>query len=521
MTFEQINTATQLILPEIVLVVTVCVMFLAGPFLVSESGIAQSGLRHRWGFLSLIALAAAGLFWWQSPLSVSPGGPFRLDGLTWFARGLTLSLGAIIVLTMWNQVDDARSAECHACLLTILAGVNLTAAANDLVTLFLGLEMVSIPTYILLYLPRRDDAAREATIKYFLLSVFSSAMVLYGLAMIYGATGTTNLTSITNYLRTGWGPLIALGCGLLIAGLAFRVTAVPFHFYAPDVFQGSPAFMAGMLSFIPKVVGFVVLIRLTGLGSVGTSQIAINMGAIAGLVKPLLTALAALTMIVGNLMALRQTNIHRLMAYSSVAHAGYMLIGLSIGTLGALNGITALLFYLTAYGVMTLGVFALLAAINPPGKSLQNIDDLAGLSRNHPAVALMLAVLLFSLTGLPPTAGFLGKLNLFFAAWSDTNAAGHYLAMILAVNAAISAYYYLRIIGAMYLQPGVGPSSTTAAPAPIAAGLICTALTIGMFAWPQKVWDAAEGKRPGASAMRVTQGSPADTDETRALSAVH
>jgi len=516
-TYDQINNAVQYILPEVVLIATVCVMFLAGPFLVSEGGIAQSGLRHRWGFLSLIALTGAGLFWWQSPISADIGGPFRLDGLTWFARGLSICLGVIIVLTMWNQVDDARSAECHACLLTILAGVNLTAASNDLVTLFLGLEMVSIPTYILLYLPRRDSAAQEATIKYFLLSVFSSAMVLYGLALLYGAAGTTHLATISGYLRTGWGPLVALGSALLIAGLAFRVTAVPFHFYAPDVFQGSPAFMAGMLSFVPKVVGFVVLIRLTGLGSLADAAAATNLGAIGGLVKPLLTALAALTMIVGNLMALRQTNIHRLMAYSSVAHAGYMLVGLSVGGLGALNGTTALLFYLTSYGIMTLGVFAVLAAITPPGRALQNIDDLAGLSRSHSASALMLAVLLFSLTGLPPTAGFLGKLNLFFAAWSDPNAAGSYLAIILAVNAAISAYYYLRMIGAMYLQPGVGPSNSSPAPAPIAAGLICTVLTIALFAWPKLVWQAAEGNRPGAP-VAAAQVEP--VIEAPALSAV-
>ncbi len=513
MSYDQINNAVQSILPEVVLIATVCVMFLAGPFLVTEGGIAQSGLRHRWGFLSLFALAGAGVLWWKSSISADLGGPFRLDSLTWFARGLTLILGAVIVLTMWNQIDDARSAECHACLLTILAGVNLTSAANDLVTLFLGLEMVSIPTYILLYLPRRDEAAREATIKYFLLSVFSSAMVLYGLALLYGAAGTTHLATIATYLRTGWGPLVALGCGLLIAGLAFRVTAVPFHFYAPDVFQGSPAFMAGMLSFIPKVVGFVVLIRLTGLGTLSGGTSAMNLGAIGGLVKPLLTALAALTMIVGNLMALRQTNIHRLMAYSSVAHAGYMLVGLSVGGLGALNGISALLFYLTAYGIMTLGVFAILAAINPPGRSLQNLDDLAGLSRSHSASALMLAVLLFSLTGLPPTAGFLGKLNLFFAAWSDPNPAGHYLAIILAVNAAISAYYYLRLISAMYLQPGVGPSNSSPAPAPIAAGLVCTVLTLTLFAWPKTVWQAAEGKRPGAPTV-AAQVEPAVDSQT-------
>ena len=517
MTFDQINNATQFILPEIALIATVCVMFLAGPFLVSESGVAQSGLRHRWGFLSLFALAAAGVFWWKTPLAVDVTGPFRLDSLTWYVRGLSILLGAIIVLTMWNQVEDSRSAECHACLLTILAGTNLTAASNDLVSLFLALELVSIPTYILLYLPRRDDASREATIKYFLLSAFSSAMVLYGLALLYGATGTTNLATIAAYLRSGWGPLVALGSGLLIAGLAFRITAVPFHFYAPDVFQGSPAFMAGMLSFIPKVVGFVALIRFTTLGS--SSAGFLESGLLAGLLKPLLTALAALTMIVGNLMAFRQKNIHRLMAYSSVAHAGYMLVGLSVGAFGSLNGTSALLFYLATYGIMTLGVFAILAAISPPGRSLQNIEDLAGLSRHHSASAFMMAILLFSLTGLPPTAGFLGKLNLFLAAWSDASPAGQYLAIILAVNAAISAYYYLRLIGAMYLNPGVGPSASHPAPAPVAAAIICCVLTIVLFAAPKHVWNAAEGKRPASLIPAVAATVTAEPTPTLATPA--
>jgi NADH-quinone oxidoreductase subunit N len=502
--FDQINNAIQFILPEVVLIATVCVMFLAGPFLVTESGIAQSGLRHRWGVLSLIALSTAAAFWWKSPVGLAVTGPFRLDELTWYARGLSLLLGIVIVLTMWNQVDDARAAECHACLLTILAGANFTAAANDLVTLFLGLEMVSIPTYILLYLPKRDDGAREATIKYFLLSVFSSAMVLYGLALIYGATGTTNLASISNYLRFGWGPLVALGAALVVAGIAFRVTAVPFHFYAPDVFQGSPAFMAGLLSFVPKVVGFVVLIRLMSAGALSNhASAAVAAGTLGGLLKPLITALAAVTMIVGNLMALRQTNIHRLMAYSSVAHAGYMLVGLSVGQTSQINGINALLFYLTAYGIMTLGVFAVLAAINPPGRSLQTIDDLAGLSRHHSACALMLAILMFSLTGLPPTGGFIGKFNLFMAACSDPSSSGFYLAIVLAVNAAVSAFYYLRVVGAIYLQPGVGPSASHIAPAPVVAAALCTILTLGLFAKPEAVWDAAGGQRPGSPAVAV------------------
>src|SRR3972149_3545954 len=197
---EQLNHAAALIVPEIVLLATVCVMFLVGPFLVSPAGQAAAGGRHRWGGLALAALGTAWLIWFNSTATSATGGPFSADALAWFARGLSISLGGVLVLLLWNQVDDAHAAEAHACLLSIIVGTNLVAAANDLVGLFLALELVSIPTYVLLYVVRRDRPAREATIKYFLLSVFSSALVLYGMAWLYGATGTTNLTGIAQAL---------------------------------------------------------------------------------------------------------------------------------------------------------------------------------------------------------------------------------------------------------------------------------------------------------------------------------
>ncbi len=265
LSIEQLNRAAALVVPEIVLLATVCVMFLVGPFLVSSGGQAVAGVRHRWGGLALAALGTAWLIWFNNDAVNTAGGPFTADALAWFARGLSITFGGMLVLLLWNQVDDADSAEAHACLLAIVAGTNLVAAANDLVGLFLALELVSIPTYVLLYLVRRDRGTREATVKYFMLSVFSSALVLYGMAWLYGATGTTNLTGIAEALSLpdrGDNLIRHVALALLVAGLAFRITAVPFHFYAPDVFQGVPASNAAMLSFIPKVVGFVALVRL-------------------------------------------------------------------------------------------------------------------------------------------------------------------------------------------------------------------------------------------------------------------
>ncbi len=518
MGFESINSAVNLVLPEVVLIATVCVMFLAAPFLVSESGATTPGIRHRWGVLSLFAIAVAAWFWVQSVQVPVNDGPFRLDGLAYFIRGTTLAFGAIISLMLWSQVEDSKSAECQALLLAILAGVNFTVAANDLVVLFLGLELVSIPTYVLLALPRRERESQEATIKYFLLSIFSSAIVLYGFALLYGATGTTHFSGISTAIFGGksgeLSQLLPLAVALIIAGLSFRITAVPFHFYAPDVFQGSPAFAAGMLSLLPKIVGFAALIRVLSL-SVADVNFVGHLELLGDMVKPLLAMLAVLTMLVGNLMALRQTNIHRMMAYSSVAHAGYMLVGLTIGDRGTMaTGVAALLFYLVSYGTMTLGVFAVLCAVSSAERPVRTLNDLGGMSRHHPAAALMLAVMLFSLAGLPPSGGFIGKMNLFLAAWSEGSSLGRYLAYIMAFNAAVSAFYYLRMIAAVYLKPGTGPT-TMHMPVPATfAAVLCTVATLGVFIAPQRIWDAAQMKVKTVVTMPVLTTMPVQTTMT-------
>jgi NADH-quinone oxidoreductase subunit N len=262
---------------------------------------------------------------------------------------------------------------------------------------------------------------------------------------------------------------------------------VPFHFYVPDVFQGTTAANAALLSFIPKVVGFVALLRLLPLTGASASLGAWLPNEPSRL---LFAVLAIATMFVGNLMALRQPNLYRLMAYSSIAHAGYMLIGLAVGDASAVPGSDAIWFYLAGYGLMTIGVFALLAAVGQ--RTLRTDIDLRGLNCSHPSIALMLAVCLFSLTGLPPTVGFLGKLNLFLAAWSEATNLGRTLAILMALNAAISAWYYLRLIALMFLEPA--PQMETA-PRNIIwptwiAGVICSVGTILLFLAPQWLWDS-------------------------------
>jgi NADH-quinone oxidoreductase subunit N len=249
---EPIRNTASLIVPEIILLATACALFLVGPFMISDAGEAVPGLRHRWGFVSLIGLVIAWMVWFAGGNDPVAGTLFRIDSLVWFTRGLSLSAGILLVLVMWNQIDDAHSAEAHACLLTILAGTSLVAAANDLISLFLSLELVSIPTYVILYLPRRDRIGNEAALKYFLLSVFSSALVLYGMSWLYGVLGTTNFDAIKDVLlqrNQDFGErLLQIAFALLLAGLCFRIAAVPFHFYAPDVFQGTTAANAALQS---------------------------------------------------------------------------------------------------------------------------------------------------------------------------------------------------------------------------------------------------------------------------------
>jgi NADH-quinone oxidoreductase subunit N len=366
------------------------------------------------------------------------------------------------------------------------------ALSADLTGMFLALELVSIPTYVFLYLPRRNGAMQEATLKYFMLSLFSSALVLMGLAWLFGAGGSTNFAEIAASLRSESAsaddPLVQVSLALLIAGFSFRIAAVPFHFYAPDVFQGVSSASAAMLSVVPKVVGFAALVRVLSVTRVlGAAQEQIA----AIPIQQLLAGLAVATMTLGNLLALRQKNLQRLLAFSSIAHAGYMLTGLAIGpSEAAVGGVTALWFYLAIYGLTTIGVFALLAGADVE-RPLEHDEDLKGLSQIHPTIALLLAVCLFGLAGLPPTAGFNGKLSLFMANWSSESPWGMWLAIAIAANAAIGAYYYLRLIALMYRDASGELPARPLGYAAAAAGGICAVGSIVLFAMPQRLLDLA------------------------------
>ncbi len=487
--------------PELALGAAGCALFLGATF---------PGRRSGWAVFALTALvSAAVLAYWPRPsvarsLEHLLAAPIVLDHLAQFTKGLAILGGIVLVFLSWDEVSDRSAAEYHGCLLFIVAGLCLAGSANELVTLFLALELISIPTYVLLYLPRFDHASQEAAMKYFLLSVFSSALLLFGFSYLYGLSGTTNLTGLVERLtqpdESGSSRAIILVAVLMVvAGLGYKITMVPFHYYAPDVYQGAPTTGAALLAFIPKVAGFVALFRILGfvrLDVVDGPQI------LGEQLSVLFWILAAVTMLLGNVLALLQTNLKRLLAYSSIAHAGYMLVGVAVAHHLAIaapptqapGGVPAVMFYLVAYGAMTIGAFGIVASLSTPERPVETDDDLAGLSQSHPGVALLMALFLFSLIGIPLTAGFMGKLFLVTGALAIDGPQAtifRWLAVLLVVNAAIGGWYYLRILAKMYLFPSARPIRHRLALPGLIALWLCAAVTLALGVYPKLAYDAA------------------------------
>jgi NADH-quinone oxidoreductase subunit N len=554
------------VVPEAILIVAACVLFLGATWVAS---------RALWGWVALLALALAGAGLWYTATEVPTreaiqerintlqgnigapkhdtsddpeviraeiyqlqtqldanlyAAPLQHTYLTLLIRVMALVGTVILVLFGWEEVPEKYAAEHHACLLLIAAGLGLTAAANELVTLFLALELISIPTYVLLYLPRADAPAQEAAMKYFLLSIFSSALLLFGFSYLYGLAGTTNLPAIIDVLANARGsaaqrglPLIAIL--MVTAGLGRWITAVPFHFYAPDVYQGTAPSGAALLAFVPKVAGFVVLARLLGLvppaeGSILGDQLPV-----------LLWIMAAVTMTLGNVLALLQSNVKRMLAYSSVAHAGYMLIGLAVAPklkgAVAVGGVESVLVYLVAYGAMTIGAFAVLSWLSTPERRIETEEDLSGLARSHPGTALVMVLFLFSLIGIPATAGFVGKLLVFFTALevkaqpdspADVEQARLFLtlAIIAALNAAIGGWYYLRVAAVMYLRDPVRPIAQRR-PAPVRGAIaLCAAVTLIVGLYPGPLVKVARSAIRGPESLAGTTAAPAPPVQVRA-----
>jgi NADH-quinone oxidoreductase subunit N len=446
------------ITPELILIVAACGLFLLG---------ASSTLAAR-KFAPMLALAALLIvFFIQISKSefgsvlTDPVGAVRVTGLGQYIKLIAAGVGAMFVLLAWPTDSQASgnsalnfgidgAGEFFALMLLSLSGIFLVASANDIILLFLGIELASIPTYIMVSISRPLPVAQEAGVKYFFLGAMAAALMLFGFSYLYGTTGLIDLDKLAAVFAAHPADLSSwqmLGVLMLIAGIAFKIAAVPLHFYAGDVYEGAATPVTAFLSFVPKTSGFVALIKILFTISGGT-------WAVQPEIAKLMWVLAMLTMFAGNLLGLMQQNVKRVMAYSSVAHTGYMLVGLtalldSRSTL-ALQGV---LFYLAVYGIMNVAVFGVLMLLpsrrTKAATSAETYEDLAGAGRNHVGLGLAMAVGCFSLTGLPLTVGFFGK---FYLAAPALRAGDVWLVVLMMINAAISAAYYLRIVGVMFLR---------------------------------------------------------------------
>jgi NADH-quinone oxidoreductase subunit N len=514
----------KLLLPEEILVAIASAIFVGGAFVRGQ---------RLWSVVALIgyALAFAALGLSGSPWNAAAvtSGPVIVDPMSLGLRWLAVVMGAVFTLAMTRLADKELASEVLGALMLVVVGIMVSAGANELVLLFLGLELISIPTYVLLFLGKRDRASGEATMKYFFLSILSSALLLYGFSFLYGLSGTTVIAGsmeapgireklFSAALDTSpLAKLAPLALVLVVAGLGFKLAAAPFQFYAPDVYQGTTNVNAGLLAVAPKIAGVAGLIRL----------VVVAMPLVADYAWQLSLVLSVLTMTIGNVAALWQKDMRRLMAYSSIAHGGYLLIGLTVGT-GSLalgssvpGGAGSMLFYVLVYAVATMGTFATLAYLGSPERELSRVEELAGLSKNQPLAAAALAIFMFSLAGIPPLAGFWGKFALFsgaiqMAAANDQSRLAMWfvaLAVVGVLNAAIAAAYYLRVIGAMYFAaPADVPVRADGGAGAVTAGVFCAILTIAIGLFPAQLVGLAlrseQGLRQTAAADAVTQPGP-------------
>jgi NADH-quinone oxidoreductase subunit N len=383
----------------------------------------------------------------------SPGdafaGAYRVDPLTTFLDLLFVSIVALTIVFAPDYLEPRGLpvAEFAVVLVFAMTGAMLLAASTDLLLLFLGLELMVLPGYMLAAYHKTDSYSTEGAIKYFLLGSFSSAIFLFGLAFVWGLTGTTRVDGVATALlgvasgTLAFSPGLAMGLAFMTTGVAFKIAAVPFHYWTPDAYQGSPTPVTGYLSVGPKIGAFALIIRLfvEALGPLKADWL------------PVVIILAALTMTLGNLVALTQDNVKRMLAYSSIAHTGYMLVGLAAFAGGQQLGLEGLLFYGAAYTFMNLGAFAVIAALQKRAGVTSSLETFAGLGRREPLLGILMTLFLLSLTGIPPTAGFFAKAIVILAA---VQAGGWvaFLAVITMLNAAVAAFYYLRVVVYMFMR---------------------------------------------------------------------
>ncbi len=496
--------------PEIILFIGTC--------LVMVIGLSRNlALRKSCNFICIFSLIAAGIaavlytpYGSGNEVTAAMGQTF-LPNLPKFTKVLIAGVGVLLCLLLAGSVDRSEEsqiaqgkrafdplrtnrAEFYAFFLFSLTGLMLCASADDLIWLFLALELTSLPTYIMVTLSTSANKSREAGVKYFFLGALGASIFLFGFAFLYGGTGSTNLNEIAaSFQHHGINAIAMAGILLSLVGLCFKIAAVPMHFYTADVYEGAAAPVTAMLAFVPKTAGFIAILLICG--AIGWSYAPTNSNALEQVaggtslpepIRVMLWVIAALTMTVGNVLALWQTSTKRMLAYSSIAHSGYMLVGVIVGPGTqklSTSGISAILFYLMIYGIMNLAPMAVVATLekkNAQGEDIEadSLDDLRGLWKARPGLAAVMVIGALSLLGFPPLLGFFGKLPLFQAGISAGEIA---LVIILGLNSAIAAYYYLRLVTLPFLsEPNASSKPLTLNPFPARtlAGTIAAAAVI-------------------------------------------
>ena len=502
-----------LILPELIVCLVGVVVMLVDAFAKPTQRWVTGGIS----LAGLVAAAAASIWLWLSWHSGSEAfnGMIVLDELRlgFTIVFLVVSALTILISMVWVENERLPAGEFHSLLMFATAGMMFMASAGDLVIVFLGLEILSIATYVMCGFRRTDVRSNESSMKYFILGSFSSAFLLYGIALTYGATstaaglaGTTNIAEIARRLPTAQYPaLLFAGAAMMLVGFGFKIATAPFHVWTPDVYEGAPTPVTAFMAAGPKAAGFASFVQ----GFVFAFPFVAVAGSVSGQIHAAwltaLVVLAILTMTVGNVVAIAQNNVKRMLAYSSIAHAGYALVGfIAAGAAADIEqrnaAITAVIFYLLTYAVMNLGAFAVVQLISRIGDRRTEVEDYNGIGFQTPWLAFALSLFLLSLLGMPLTAGFIGKVMVFRAALDQ----GYYLLVVVGVlNTAVSAYYYLRLIIVMFFRERTTTWEAPRIPASIGFALVLTVLGVlylGLF--PGRVINALQTKRPISVSMR-------------------
>ncbi len=449
------------IIPEIVLVCTALALIVLDLVFRRKTVIA---------FIGIIGTLAAIFITFSIHSSTDPqsafAGMFILDGYSVFFK-LIFFINVIFTICIslkYMEIEKASFGEYYALLLFATSGMMLMASAADLIVLYLGLELMALSTYVLVGIMRNNIRSNEAAIKYFLLGGFSSAFLLYGLSLLYGLTGTTEIKGIAAYIGVNGlaeNPMLLLSMVLFTVAFGFKIAAVPFHMWTPDAYEGAPTSVTAFMSVGPKAAGFAVLGRVF---MIAFSDIQLEWSTV-------LIPLSILSMIAGNILALSQTNIKRMLAYSSIAHAGYALLGIIAGTGG---GLTSMMSYMFIYAFMNIGAFTVVIMLRRDGFKGEDLSDYEGLAKSHPLVSALMLVFMFSLAGIPITAGFIGKFYVFMEA---INAGYVSLVIIAVVFSVVSAFFYLRVVMYMYMKEPKGEIVLTTS-VPLNIVLAVTALVV-------------------------------------------